>query len=134
MAQRQVGKGFTVNLTASLRAGTKALEELCSQGRISTTNWFNLQVGAIVDESPCTSTTRTLCFTLEGGLKVEVKVMAWQRGQHNETEQSAEGRQWFPCHVYVERDERMEAYENHVNQKGYPWSRQPKFDKPPAGE
>jgi hypothetical protein len=39
-------------------------------------------------------------------------------------------RKWFPCHVYLEKDQKMLAFENHVNLKGYPWTRQPKFDKP----
>ena len=43
------------------------------------------------------------------------------------------GRKWFAAHVYVEKGQRMLAFENHVNQKGYPWTRQPEFDKPLPG-
>jgi len=130
MAQKVVGKGFTLHLSASLRAGSRALEELCSQGHVSTTQWFNLVAEGIVDESPYTSVTRRLHFTLEGGQRVEVKVMAWQEGNHRETEDIAEKRHWAPIHVYVEKGEKMRAFENHVDLKGYPWSRQPDCDKP----
>src|SRR3989338_847032 len=131
MAQ-QVGNGYTINLTASLRAGTKALEELCSQGHTSTTNWFQLEVGPIDNNGFNSVTDRSLTFTLEDDRRVEVTVITWKRAIGDVVNGDGE-RKWFPCHVYVEKDGRMEAFENHVNQKGDPWSRQPKSDKPLPG-
>lgn len=130
---RQVGKGFTVHFTASLRAGIIALDELRSQGCLSTTAWFNLHAEAIVNESPYTSVTRILHYTLEDKTRVEVKVMAFAHDHAGENEEQSEGRKWFPCHVFVEKGQRMMAFENHVNLEGYPWTRQPEFDEPLPG-
>lgn len=127
MAQ-QVGKGHTINLTASLRAGTRALEEMRSQGHISTSNWYRLTAGPI-DNNPVNNPIgRKLVFVLETEQRIEVSVMTWR--QLGETVKKDGERKWFPCHVYLQEGSQMLSFENYVNLGGYPWSRQPKCDKP----
>lgn len=125
---RQVGKGFTINLSASQRAGTRALQELHVQGQIPTANWFNLRSESIVDESPNSSITRNLYFTLEGGQRVEVRVQTGGRSSLTETEESLERRDWRPVFVFVENNGKMEAICNYLDTR--PWYRMPDCDKP----
>ena len=77
MAQ-QVGNGYTINLTTSLRAGTKALEELRLQGHISTTNWNCLCVGPIDPHPVNNPIGRVLTFIFEGNQRVEVAVATFK--------------------------------------------------------
>lgn len=122
---RQVGNDFSIHLTASLRAATKALAELHAQGHISTTNWFSLKTGPIIDQAPQSGTVRTVTFTLEGNQKIVVQVMIWANNTENPEE---EKNRWFPVHVYVQNEGVMQSFENHVG--GRPWGRQPDCDKP----
>lgn len=131
MAQ-QAGKGFTIHLTASLRAGTRALEELRSQGRILTTNWYNIEVEPIDNHGTYSDAGRSMIFTLKNDQRVAVNVITWKRDLRDVVDGDG-GRKWLPVHVYVEKGERMQAYENHVDLNGYPWSRQPECDKPLSG-
>jgi len=133
MAQR-VGskKGFFIYLTASLRAGTRALAEMCLQGHISTTNWYKLEAKPIDNHGNYSDASRSLIFLLENEQRVEVRVITWKR-ELGDVVDGDVGRKWLPIYVYVENNNRMEAYENHVDLKGYPWSRHPEFDKPLPG-
>ena len=123
---RQVGKGYTIHLTAALMAGTKTLEELRSQGHIPTALWSNLQCGPVIDKAPYTGVYRTLIFTLDNGQKVEAKVLSLNRAAHSHNAQK-----WASRIVWVEQYGRMECMVNHVGNR--PWYSQHESDKPLPG-
>ena len=127
---RHVGKGFTVHLTASLRAGTKALKELRSQGHISTTNWYKLEVEPIDNNGNYSGAHRTLTFTLENELRVEVEVSTWKRRLGDVVDGDG-GREWRSYVVWIEGHGKMKCLVNNVGNKL--WFRQHESDKPLPG-
>ena len=125
---------FAIRLTPSMIAGVRALTELHSQGRIPTTKWHDLEVEPIDNHGGYSDAFRHMTFTLENGQRVEVGTMTWKKQKiSGEVVEDNENYTWFPSHVYVEKGSRMEFYENHVNQDGYPWTRHPVSDKPLPG-
>jgi hypothetical protein len=120
-----------IRLKPSQIAGTKALEMLRSQGFISTTNWHQLEVQPLENNNGQSGANRRMTFSLENGQRVEVTTMTWKREAWGEVAKDNEEYRWFPVHVYVEKGERMLAFENHINH--LIWYRQPVCDKPLPG-
>jgi hypothetical protein len=115
-------------LTASLIAGSEALEGLCSQKLIPTTNWRDLKAEPINNHNNYSDANQFMAFTFENGTRVEVEVITWKRNIGDVVKEDI-GREWSPRHVYVEKDGRMRAYVYHIGEKGYLWSRWPELDK-----
>lgn len=122
---------YAIRLAPSQIAGTKALEMLRSQGRISTTNWYRLEVEPLDNHKGLSNACRGMTFTLENGQRVEVTAMTWKRDAFAEVAEDNEKYEWFPVHVYVEGPQRMLAFENHINHPT--WYRQAECDKPLPG-
>ena len=128
---KQVGKkGFKINLTVSLQAGIKTLEELFLQGHIPTTVWSILKAEPIGNNGAYSDANRILIFTFENGLMVEVKVTTWKI-KVGDIVSVDKGREWYSYIVYIKGKDRMKCFTNHVGNK--PWCRQHEDDKPFPG-
>lgn len=124
---------FAIRLTPSMIAGTKALEELHSQGRISTTNWYNLAVEPIDNHGDYSEAHRTITFTLGNEQKVEVRVTTWKR-ESGDVVDGDEGRKWESNAVWIEKNGRMMCLFGYTKLAGdKPWCRWPRGDKPLSG-
>ena len=122
---------FAIRLTPAMIAGLKALEMLLEQKRIPTTKWHDLEVEPLNNNNGNSGATRRMTFTLENGQRVEVQSMTWKREAWGEVAEDTEKYKWFPVHVYVEKGQRMLAFENHINHPT--WYPQPDCDKPLPG-